>query len=129
MNNYEREIFKLTNKERQKHGLTTLIWNKKLADVAHDHSQDLALSNTFSHTGTDGSTPELRVHRANTSIMFMGENISGGRKNPQTAILDWMNSSGHRQNILNVDAVYMGVGMVYIHASRYGYYVTQVFGK
>ena len=129
MNDFERRIFELTNAERQKHGLANLIWSNKLTISARAHSLDLAESNTFSHTGSDGSSPEQRIHRTKTAIRFLGENISGGRNSPEAAIKDWMDSAGHRANILNMDAVYLGVGAIYEEVSRFRYYVTQIFGS
>ena len=128
MTDFEYRIFLLTNAERRKHSLASLIWSDMLADVARSHSLDLATSNTFSHAGSDGSSPEQRLHRTGTAIRFLGENISGGRNSPEAAINDWMASAGHRANILNVDAVYLGIGSVYIAASRFRFYVTQMFG-
>jgi len=128
MTNYENKIFELTNAERRKHGLKTLVWSDMLANIARAHSLDLATNNIFSHTGFDGTTPEQRLHRANIAVRFMGENISGGRNSPEAAIIDWMTSAGHRANILNVDTVYLGVGAVYFAASRYKIYVVQIFG-
>ena len=129
MTDYEHRIFLLTNKERRKHGLAGLIWDDALANAARVHSMDLAVSNTFSHTGSDGSAPEQRLHKARDTIRFLGENISVGRSSPEAAIADWMASPGHRENIQNMDAVYLGVGAVYMEASRYKIYVTQVFGR
>jgi len=129
MTHYERKIFELTNAERRKYGLAALIWSDTLADVARVHSQDLVTSSVLSHTGTDGSTPIQRVHRAGIAISFQGENISAGRNNPEAAIQDWMASAGHRSNILNVEAAYLGVGAIYVVYSRFKYYVTQVFGR
>ena len=124
---YERKIFDLTNIERHKHGLGPLIWSDALANAARAHSADLAKNNLFSHTGSDGSSPEQRVHKVST-IRFAGENISGGRNSPEAAIRDWMASPGHRDNILSKNAVYLGVGAVYAAFTRYRFYVTQVFG-
>ena len=129
MTDFEHQIFLLTNAQRQKYGLPNLIWSNALADVARAHSLDLAASNTFSHTGSDGSTPEQRIHRAGITLRFMGENISGGRNNPAEAIRDWMVSAGHRKNILNIDAIYLGVGKARVKRSRFKIYVTQVFGR
>ena len=128
MTDFEYRVFMLTNAERRKHGLTSLVWNDALADAARGHSLDLAKSNTFSHTGSDGSSPEQRLHRTGTAIRFLGENISGGRNSPEAAINDWMTSAGHRANILSRDAAYLGVGTAYIAASRFKFYITQMFG-
>jgi uncharacterized protein YkwD len=128
LTDFEYQIFKLTNNERRKYGFAGLIWDDALASAARAHSLDLAISNRLSHVGSDGTTSEQRVHRLGGSIRFLGENISGGRKSPEGAISDWMASAGHRANILNMDAVYLGVGAVYMEASRFRFYVTQVFG-
>jgi len=119
----------LTNIERRKHSLAGLFWSDILTKAARTHSLDLATSNIFSHIGSDGSTPEQRIHRVNNGIRFLGENIAGGRNKPEAAIADWMASSGHRANILNSDAVYLGVGAAYAEVSRFRFYATQVFGR
>lgn len=119
----------LTNLERRRHNLASLIWNDTLVYIARAHSLDLATSNIFSHIGSDGSTPQQRLHRVSNAIKFLGENIAGGRNKPEATIADWMASSGHRANILNSDAVYLGVGAAYAGASRYKFYATQVFGR
>ena len=129
MTDFEYRIFQLTNNERRKHGLAALVWNDAPAKAARAHSLDLATSNAFSHAGSDGSSPEQRLHRTSTAMRFLGENISGGRNSPEAAIADWMNSAGHRANILSIDAVYLGVGAVYMEVSRYKYYVTQLFAR
>jgi len=126
---FEHKVHILTNTIRQQHGLASLIWSEELARAARTHSRDLATSNTFSHTGTDSTTPEQRVQATGKTMRFLGENICGGRNSPEAAIMDWMNSPGHRVNILNPDAVYLGVGFAYSENSRYRFYVTQVFGK
>ena len=128
MTDFEYQIFVLTNEIRQRHNLAILVWSGVLANVARAHSLDLATNNIFSHTGSNGSAPEQRLHRAHTTIRFAGENISGGRSNPAEAINDWMSSAGHRAVILNVNAVYLGVGAAYAPTSRFKLYVTQVFG-
>jgi len=129
MHEYERKIFELTNEARLRFGLKPLKWDDVLADVARGHSGDLATSNTFSHTGSDGSSPEQRVDKADVASKFMGENISAGRHIPEAAMRDWMNSDGHRINILHTDVRYVGVGAVYVKDSRFKIYVTQLFGR
>jgi len=126
---YERKIFELTNEVRLRFGLAPLIWSDTLADVARGHSRDLATSNTFSHTGSDGLSPEQRVDKADIAARFMGENISAGRHISEAAVRDWMSSDGHRANILHTDVRYMGVGAVYVKDSQFKIYVTQLFGR
>ena len=129
MTSFEHRVFELTNIERRKHSLTALIWDDALAWVARKHSQDLAANNIFSHIGSDGSLPEHRVRRAGIIAEFLGENICGGRDSPEAVIKDWMNSTGHRANILHIDIIYLGVGAAFAPASRLKFYVTQVFGR
>lgn len=129
MANYEHRIFELTNEERQKYNLPSLVWDDALASTARAHSLDLPTNNIFSHIGSDGSTPEQRLHRTGTTIRFLGENICGGRNNPEEAIRNWMASSGHKANILNADATYLGVGATYVASSRFIIYIVQIFGR
>ncbi|MCL2377242.1 MAG: CAP domain-containing protein [Defluviitaleaceae bacterium] len=129
MTEYERKIFELTNTVRPRFGLEPLIWDDGLAEIARAHSRDLAENNIFSHAGSDGSSPEQRVRKAGVAARFMGENISAGRHLPEAAMRDWMNSDGHRANILHNDAIYLGVGAVYLGSSKFKFYVTQIFGR
>jgi uncharacterized protein YkwD len=86
----------------------------------------MAAHNHMSHTGSDGSSPWQRAKRAGYDDA-MGENVAYGYRSPTAVMNGWMNSAGHRANILNCSARALGVGLAY---SRGGDpYWTQLFGR
>lgn len=110
-------IFELTNAERAKAGVKTLIYSKELENCAYIRSSEIVTC--WSHTRPNGQpwytvTPE---------IMF-GENLAKGYKTPEDTVNAWMNSPGHRANILNNSFTYVGID-VYKHGGYY--YVAQEF--
>ena len=110
-------IFELTNAERAKAGVKTLLYSKELENCAHIRSGEIVTC--WSHTRPNGQlwytvTPE---------IMF-GENLAKGYKTPEDTVNAWMNSPGHRANILDNSFTYVGIG-VYKHNGYY--YVAQEF--
>jgi len=123
---YEMQVLELVNAERAKHGLSALSWDNSLADVARAHSRDMAARGFFSHNNPDGKTPFDRIKAAGISDGSAGENIAAGQKNPEEVVDAWMNSAGHRANILNASFKKLGVGYV---VSNQGYktYWTQNF--
>ena len=117
---FEKEVLDLVNIERSNHGLGLLIWDDKLASVARAHSADMARRNFFDHTSPDGATPVERLNNAGIVYRFYGENCAMGPRTPKKAVDGWMNSPGHRANILNAKHTHLGVGF-------HKYYWTQVF--
>ncbi|KAI9019961.1 CAP domain-containing protein [Hyaloraphidium curvatum] len=112
----------LTNLERQKAGLRPLRADAKLAQAALAHSQDQDRGNFMSHTGSDGSNLRDRVERAGfTGWRAIGENVASGQRTEEQVMQDWMNSPGHRANILGEQFTLFGSG-------RSGNSWTQVFG-
>jgi uncharacterized protein YkwD len=95
--------------------------------AAEGHSQDMAANNFFSHTGSDGSSPGDRISRQGYSWTTYAENIGAGYTSPAAVVQGWMNSSGHRDNILNSNVQHVGVGFVYYPSSDWVYYWTAVF--
>ncbi|MEJ3744182.1 CAP domain-containing protein [Actinomycetes bacterium KLBMP 9797] len=122
----ENEVVEITNRERAEGGCGTVTVNAKLATAARQHSQDQAEHNNMSHTGSDGSSPWDRTERAGYTNAI-GENVAMGYRTPAAVMDGWMNSSGHRANILNCDAKAIGVGLAY--ASDGSPYWTQIFGS
>jgi len=90
----------LVNKERSKNGLQPLGLDSKLTQAAQQHSNDQARRRTMSHDGGDGSTPGQRVTRAGFKWKAVAENVAYGYKDEQECMKQWMNSPGHRKNIL-----------------------------
>jgi uncharacterized protein YkwD len=129
---FERRVLELTNVERAKHNLPPLIWHDDLTVIAREHSADLMLNNMQGHIGSDGSTIRERIERGGvTNLRFWAENCAYGQITPEQAVEAWMNSPGHRANILNVNPTHLGVGLVLrsdgSSATRFVSYWTQVF--
>ncbi|MDX2272677.1 MAG: CAP domain-containing protein [Cyanobacteriota bacterium] len=131
-NTFAQEVVNLTNQERQKAGLAPLTVQSSLTQAAQSHAQDMALKDYFSHTGKDGSSPATRAQRAGYPSGYVGENIAAGYTTPQAVVQGWMNSSGHRANILNPNYKHIGVGYYYLAndtgSVNYTHYWVQVFG-
>lgn len=127
LDEFERRIFELTNVERANYGLPPLIWDPSVAAVARAHSDDLAINNLFGHTGSDGSDVGQRLARAGISYRNWAENVIGGRSTPEAAVAGWMDSPGHRANILNRNVTHLGVGVHHSAGSRFRFYATQKF--
>jgi uncharacterized protein YkwD len=124
----ESEIFKLINGEREKHGLSSLFWNEQIADIARRHSRDMADRQYFSHKERDGSLVSKRADKANIQWNSIAENIIWfiGMPDPAGYAADgWMNSEGHRENILTKGWKQTGVGAAV--GPDGSYYITQVF--
>ncbi|GIJ20096.1 hypothetical protein Vlu01_07200 [Micromonospora lutea] len=117
------EVVALANAERAKAGCGALSIDDKLMTAAQRHSQDQADHQNMSHTGSDGSDPGDRIDRVNYSWRTYGENVAWNQRTPAAVMDAWMNSPGHRQNILNCAFTEIGVGV----ASSNGPYWTQVF--
>ncbi|MFB2938268.1 CAP domain-containing protein [Aerosakkonemataceae cyanobacterium BLCC-F154] len=133
MNDYfVNRVLELTNIERSKYGLQPLTFNPQLAQAAQIHSQNMALQDFFDHTGLDGSRPSDRATAVGYPSTFVGENIYAGLNTPEAVVEGWMNSSGHRANILNPDYRALGVGYYFLANDtgnvNYNHYWTQNFG-
>lgn len=99
------------NSERASKRLAPLVVNAKLNAAAQAHADDLAKKGYFSHKGKNGSTPSKRVKRKGYRACLTAENLSKGYPSPERAVHGWMNSDGHRRNILLRDAREIGVGI------------------
>ncbi len=117
------EVVELVNAERAKAGCGALSVDEKLMTAAQRHSQDQADHKNMSHTGSDGSDPGDRLGRVGYAWRTYGENVAWNQKTPAAVMDAWMNSDGHRANILNCGFTEIGVGV----ASSNGPYWTQVF--
>jgi uncharacterized protein YkwD len=129
---YESQVVSLINKERANAGVSALSNNGKLAAAARAHSQDMANNNYFSHTGSDGSSPFDRMAAHGYSYSAAAENIyagDGGNNNPYSAVSAWMDSQGHRDNLLNGTYTNIGVGYWCNPNSDYQGYFTADFGR
>jgi len=126
--NFETQLLRLTNLERQKQGLAPLKLSAQLSRAAQLHGTDMATNNYFSHTGRNGSSLGDRVKAIGYKYSRVGENIAAGRSTPEGTMKQWMNSAGHRANILNPRFTEIGFGYANTSNSRYQHYWVQVFG-
>lgn len=117
-------VVDLVNAERSRRGLAPLRSDARLGTAAQRHSEDQARRGRMSHTGSDGSSAGDRIRRAGYVWRSWAENVAHGYSSPEAVVAGWMNSPGHRRNILsaNVDT---GVGVA-IGADGRTYW-TQVF--
>ena len=122
--NYENEVIRLVNEIRVKNGMSELKSDWELSRVARFKSQDMKDNNYFSHTSPVYGSPFQMMKSFGISYKSAGENIARGQKTPETVVNAWMNSKGHRENILNSSYNTIGVGYV-----KSGNYWTQMFIK
>ncbi|MFC7394351.1 CAP domain-containing protein [Scopulibacillus cellulosilyticus] len=127
LNAYEQKVVELTNQERQKNGLQPLKVDNQLSKMARDKSQDMADNGYFDHQSPKYGSPFDMMKTYGIKYTAAGENIAAGQKTPEEVVNSWMNSPGHRANILNKDYTYIGVG--YVKGGSYGTYWTQDFIK
>ncbi len=119
---YEQEVIRLVNEVRVQNGLKALTHNWELSRVARYKSQDMKDKGYFSHTSPTYGSPFQMMKSFGITYRSAGENIARGQRTPQEVVNAWMNSAGHRANILNSSFTQIGVGYV---AS--GNYWTQMF--
>lgn len=103
-------LLDLINTERAKAGLDPLQANEELATAATAHARDMAENDYFSHTSADGRTPAERAAEHGYTD-YGGENIAWGYSTPEEVAQGWMDSEGHRRNILNPDQTVIGIGV------------------
>lgn len=125
----EIEVLKLINEERVNRGIHELSWNDQLFEAAASHSEDMAENNYFSHTSLDGRTFIDRISAAGYSYRTAAENIGAGQVDAQAIFNSWMNSAGHRQNMLNAAYCDAGVGYASSTNAQYRHYWTLDLGK
>ena len=119
---FEQEVIRLVNEIRSENGLRELTYNWELARVARYKSQDMRDNRYFSHTSPVYGSPFQMMKSFGISYRSAGENIARGQRTPEAVVNAWMNSSGHRANILSSSFTEIGVGYV-----ADGNYWTQMF--
>ncbi|SKC91564.1 CAP domain-containing protein [Maledivibacter halophilus] len=124
---FETEVVRLVNVERAKAGLSALKENTELSKVARTKSQDMRDKGYFSHTSPTYGSPFDMMKQFGIDYMAAGENIAKGQKTPEAVVNAWMNSDGHRRNILSTNFTEIGVG--YTVDSNGTAYWTQMFIK
>ena len=110
LNAFEQEVVNLTNQERAKNGLAPLKANVELSIVARTKSQDMINKNYFDHQSPTYGSPFDMMKNFGISYRTAGENIAKGQRTAQQVVNGWMNSEGHRKNILNANYTEIGVG-------------------
>jgi len=121
----EAEVVELTNVERASAGCPSVHADDRLAAAARGHSEDMRERDFFDHTNPDGDGPGERARAAGYD-WWASENIAWGYRTAEAVVAGWMDSPGHRRNILNCDVTEIGVGVA--DSSR-GPYWTQMFGR
>ena len=119
---FESEVIRLVNEIRLKNGLKELKPNWELSRVARFKSQDMVDNRYFSHTSPTYGSPFQMIRAFGLDFRTAGENIAYGQRTPQAVVNAWMNSAGHRANILNATYTRIGIGYV-----ADGHYWTQMF--
>ncbi len=119
---YANQVLQLVNQERAKAGLSALTTNSSLTNAANKRAKETVQS--FSHTRPDGTSFSTVLKEFNISYRAAGENIAYGQKTPQEVVTGWMNSPGHRANILNANFSKIGIG---VYKSNGVIYWSQLF--
>ena len=109
---YENQVVTLVNQERAKAGLAPLKINTKLAGVAERKAEDLRDKNYFAHNSPTYGSPFDMMKQFGITYTSAGENIAKGQKTPAEVMNGWMNSPGHKANIMNANYTEIGVGYV-----------------
>ncbi|MEN8149553.1 MAG: CAP domain-containing protein [Planctomycetota bacterium] len=118
------EVLDIVNAERNAAGAPPLEWHEGAAEVAYLHSLDMDVRDFFDHTNPDGELPWDRLTAAGIAWSQVGENIAYGYPTPAAVMDGWMNSPGHRANILNGNYTHLGIG---VHDNGLTIWWTQVF--
>ena len=124
MSSDEKEVLDLINKQRTNNGLSALKVDSEVQRVAKIKAQDMVNNNYFSHNSPTYGTPFEMLKSFKVSYKTAGENIAGNSSN-SGAVNAWMNSSGHKENILNSSFNYTGIGVV--SSPKYGKVYVQMF--
>ncbi|KAG2799752.1 hypothetical protein PC111_g20285 [Phytophthora cactorum] len=125
---YVNLMLERVNLERGAQGLPALCANSKLQEAAQRHSDDQAANNFMDHTGSDGSLMSQRVTDAGYDWRGVAENVAAGQIDVTEVMDAWMNSEGHRHNILG-DYTMLGTAYAYTPDGLYNHFWTQDFGR
>jgi uncharacterized YkwD family protein len=122
---FEARVIDLTNEQRRKNGLSNLQPDTALSNVAQEKSNDMQAKNYFSHTSPTYGSPFDMMRDFGVSYTSAGENIAMGQRSAEEVVNAWMNSEGHRKNILSPNFTHIGVG----HTSQGNYWTQMFIGK
>lgn len=119
---FENQVLELVNIERESYQLSPLTMDENVRQIARIKSTDMYEKRYFDHTSPTYGTPFQMLKSFNVSYLAAAENIAQGQRTPEAVVRAWMNSPGHRANILNASYTKLGVGL-----EENGYYWTQLF--
>lgn len=122
---FESRVIDLTNEQRRKNGLQNLQPDTALSNVAQEKSNDMKAKNYFSHTSPTYGSPFDMIRDFGVTYQSAGENIAMGQQSAEEVVNAWMNSEGHRKNILSPNFTHIGVG----HTSSGNYWTQMFIGK
>ena len=122
---FEAKVIDLTNEQRRKNGLSNLQPDTALSNVAQEKSNDMQAKNYFSHTSPTYGSPFDMMRDFGVTYNSAGENIAMGQRSAEEVVNAWMNSEGHRKNILSPNFTHIGVG----HTSQGNYWTQMFIGK
>ncbi|MCR8846811.1 CAP domain-containing protein [Rossellomorea sp. SC111] len=125
LSQFEQKVVELTNQERAKQGLPALKVDAELSKVAREKSRDMQANNYFSHTSPTYGSPFDMMKQFGIQYSSAGENIAMGQQTPEEVVQAWMNSEGHRKNIMSSNYTHIGVGYV----ENGNYWTQQFIGK
>lgn len=120
------QVLALTNRERVQRGLVPVVAEPRLRLAAQRHNDDMVARGYFAHESPDGRTVADRVRDAGYPYALVAENIAAGQRTPAEVVQGWMDSPGHRRNLLSADVRELGVGVT--AGGSHGTTWTQVFG-
>ncbi|MBN8210356.1 sporulation protein [Bacillus sp. NTK071] len=112
LSEFEQQVVNLTNQEREKAGLPALEVDTELSKVAQAKSEDMRDNNYFAHNSPTYGSPFDMMNQFGVEYQSAGENIAKGQQTPEEVVNAWMNSEGHRKNIMNGSFTHIGVGYV-----------------
>ncbi|MFJ7509061.1 CAP domain-containing protein [Peribacillus simplex] len=121
----EQQVLSLVNEERSKSGLPSLKMDTAISNVAILKSEDMRDSNYFNHTSPRYGSPFDMMKSFGISYKYAGENIAAGQPSADAVMKSWMNSPGHKANILNKNYTHIGIG--HVTGGKYTHYWTQQF--
>lgn len=122
---FAKEVLRLCNVERINNGLPALLWSDTAGKAADIRSQEIVTN--FSHTRPNGQKGMGILTDYGINHKAVGENIACGQQTPAQVVSSWMNSEGHRANILSPNFTHLGVGYYYSNNASYRHYWTQLF--
>ncbi|MFC4355200.1 CAP domain-containing protein [Chryseomicrobium palamuruense] len=128
LSTYEQQLLNLVNKEREAEGLQPLQYDSKVAKVAQLKAQDLLTNNYFEHESPTYGSPSEMLTQFDVSWTASGENIAAGQRSVEEVHEGWMNSPGHRENILQEIYTHVGFGFTE-GGGDYGTYWVQLFTR